>query len=119
MECTALRSAVIPGSLRVLTFESFWRCTSLETVHVGEGVQEIQTAFKECPALAHINIPASVSKISTGAFGACLALQGFDVASDNQYFSERDGVLFNKAGTALLIYPNSHGAHYSRWHHYD
>lgn len=113
MECTALRSAVIPGSLRVLTFESFWRCTSLETVHVGEGVQEIQTAFKECPALAHNNIPASVSKISTGAFGACLALQGFDVASDNQYFSERDGVLFNKAGTALLIYPNSHGAHYS------
>jgi len=59
--------------------------------------------------LFEIDIPASVKEISPYAFIGCVCLTNIDVDPENQYYSDNDGVLFNKEQTELLWVPNHSG----------
>ena len=50
-------------------------------------------------------IPDSVTSIGDEAFENCYSLTSINVASDNEYYSDKDGVLFNKDKTELIRYP--------------
>ena len=52
-----------------------------------------------------VTIPASVTSITAPAFWYCTNFTGVEVSMDNPNFSSLDGVLYNKAKTALLQYP--------------
>ncbi|MBP5622905.1 MAG: leucine-rich repeat domain-containing protein [Thermoguttaceae bacterium] len=82
---------------------------------VPEGVEKISgAAFMGYDALTSVEIPASVSSIGGGAFGACRALAAINVAEDNAYFRSIDGVLFTKDGKTLIKYPEGKdGENYS------
>ena len=50
-------------------------------------------------------IPDSVTSIGDEVFENCDSLTSINVASDNEYYSDEDGVLFNKDKTELIRYP--------------
>ena len=62
-------------------------------------------AFDGCTGLTSITIPDSVTRIGDGAFSGCTGLTSINVASGNNYYSDNNGVLFNKKKTELIIYP--------------
>ena len=83
-ECISLTSLVIPNSVIALCGENqqntFYGCTSLETVTLGENVKFIgQSAFNYCTSLKSINIPNSVDSIGSYAFAGCTKLKSITI----------------------------------------
>ncbi|MDR3284894.1 MAG: leucine-rich repeat domain-containing protein [Treponema sp.] len=62
-------------------------------------------AFFECPNLASVSIPESVTSIGKFPLYGCENFVFFTVASRNKLFSVRSGVLFDKTGRTLVVYP--------------
>ena len=79
----------------------------VSTVELSEGITNIpDRAFYKCSILTTINIPASVTTISSnGVFDKCTALTSITVAANNPSFTADDGILYNKDKTELLICP--------------
>lgn len=63
-------------------------------------------AFYSCSNLISITIPNSVTtNISNFSFNDCTSLTSINVDDNNQYYSNIDGVLFNKDKTTIIAYP--------------
>ena len=62
-------------------------------------------AFKAPAGVESVDIPASVTNIADGAFAGMTALTAITVAAENGAYSSVDGVLYDKAGTTLLLVP--------------
>ena len=62
-------------------------------------------AFEGCAKIANVSLPASLTSMGESAFDGCVSLSSIDVDVNNVIFSSLDGILFNKARTALLRYP--------------
>ena len=61
-------------------------------------------AFAGCDALTQVNVGINVTDIAGNAF-AGTALAAINVDGGNTAYSSENGVLFDKAKTALLLYP--------------
>lgn len=73
-DCKSLQSVVIPGTIESVGQAAFSNCISLEQVVLCEGVQQLGAiAFNGCTALTHIEIPQSMTNLSSGLRG-CTAL---------------------------------------------
>jgi len=80
---------------------------SIKSVVIGEGVTTIgRFAFYNCTALTSVTIPAAVTTIGEQAFYKCGSLLDITVAEENGNYCSVDGVLFDKAQTTLIQYPN-------------
>ena len=55
--------------------------------------------------LVSVTIPSSVTNIESWAFTLCTSLQAINVDAANNFFCSLDGVLYNKAKTKLIQYP--------------
>jgi hypothetical protein len=55
--------------------------------------------------LISVSIPNSVTSIGANAFGSNPSLTAINVSSDNRNYSSVDGVLYNKNGSSLLLWP--------------
>jgi uncharacterized repeat protein (TIGR02543 family) len=76
------------------------------TVLIPDGIKAIgNSAFEGATTLTSITIPAGVVSIGDYAFFNTTELTSFTVAADNPNYSDTDGVLLNKTGTTLLLYP--------------
>ncbi len=64
-------------------------------------------AFSECADLEAISIPAGVTSIGNYAFLYCSSLTNISVADANTAYSDIDGNLYSKDGTALIQYLNA------------
>jgi len=127
-ECSSLTSIDIPGSVTNIGGSAFYGCTAIASVTLHEGLASIgEQAFFNC-AITSINIPASVTRIGSGAFAASdnenwyWAGEGFTGSSRlasitvdqrNQNYTSVDGVLFNKAVTELIHFPQGKGGSYT------
>ena len=104
--CTGLTSITIPNSVTSIGGEAFRGCTGLTSITIPNSVTSIgDYAFYKCTGLTSITIPNSVTSIGDLAFEDCTGLTSINVASDNNYYSSNNGVLFNKKKTALIRYP--------------
>ena len=128
--CLDLTSATIGNGVTSIGQSAFYNCTSLSDVSIGHNVASIGiSAFYGCVKIETINIPNSVTSInsrvfhgctsltdvtigngvnfigSPSPFDDCTSLTSINVVSDNTVFSSLDGVLFNKAITTLIKYP--------------
>ena len=65
----------------------------------------VEGVFVGNSSLTSIDIPASVTSISFGTFAGCESLEEINVSKDNGQYSSVDGVLYDKAKTALVCYP--------------
>lgn len=76
------------------------------TFNVPDGIERLESSiFYRNFNLKVINLPASVSRIEDNVFTGCFALTDINVDNDNQMYSSKDGVLFNKNRSTLMRYP--------------
>ena len=78
---------------------------SVNSVMVNEGVTSIHDNAFYGSSLTSISIPSSVEYIGDGVFGECGSLVGITIATDNQWYSSEDGVLFDKEKSTLICCP--------------
>ena len=126
---TVLETIILPKSLKSIGEYAFCNCTKLQKFIIPSSVTSIQSgAFSGCAGLTSITIPSSVTSINSGAFSGCTGLasitipssvtsinsdtfKGFSglikVSSENQNYSSKDGVLYNKSFTELIHCPIS------------
>lgn len=116
--CEKLASVSIPSSIKNLGGKAFLSCTALSSVSLPEGLKAINDGtFNDCPQLSSITIPSTVEHIGEEAFFKCTSLtsvvlpaslktmgvsvfaksavSNITVASGNEYFSVKDGVLYS------------------------
>ena len=87
---TALH-VVLPDSVTTVGESAFFGASRLQTVTVGSGVRYLDlNMFRYCSSLAAITL-----------------------AKDNPYYTDIDGVVYNKAGDTLVAYPLGKGDAYT------
>lgn len=113
--CENMTGVAIPDTVTHIGDYAFANCEALASVVFSDGLTHIgEYAFVGCE-LSSVMIPRNVREIGLGAF-ICyyevdndyyptMTLQKIDADPDNAYFSSKDGVLYNKAQTALVQYP--------------
>ena len=88
---------------------AFEGCTGLVSVTIPDTVEEIGlSAFRGCTALKSFFIPAAVADPYRWLFCGLIdtfSLTAIDVAPENAVYASVDGVVFNKAKTELIKYP--------------
>ncbi|MBQ1186809.1 MAG: leucine-rich repeat domain-containing protein, partial [Clostridia bacterium] len=139
--CSKLTSVTIPNGVRTIGSYAFSRCSSITKIKFSDSTESNLTsigsyAFSGCTSLASFTIPDAVTSIGScafenctsikrifinpdvtslpaSAFSGCTALTSITVAAYNANFSSVDGVVYDKNGTTLLIYPKGRaGAYY-------
>ena len=124
-----IRNLDIPDNIKRIDRSAFSGCTLLENINLGNGVTEIgdyvfescrgltsvtipdsvttigDDAFSDCTGLTNVTIPDSVEFLGSGVFSRCTSLTSITVDKNNENYSSRDGVLFNKDQTTLIQYP--------------
>ncbi len=111
-EYCELKTLRIPDTVTKIGNNAFWCCRSLKNVDIPEGVVSIGNgAFGNCESIERVTIPSTVTAIGTddryNAFTGCYGVEGYQVAAGNPNYCSADGVLFDKAMTTLLYYPNA------------
>lgn len=86
-----IRSATICSGITSLCWNAFWDCTNL----------------------TQVIIPSSVTSIGDAAFWNCSNLMEIKVDGANQYFCDKDGVVFNRDETEILHFPANKSGAYS------
>ncbi|MCD8090748.1 MAG: leucine-rich repeat domain-containing protein [Clostridiales bacterium] len=83
-------------------------CDLAESITIPDTVTSIdEGAFTDCLSLTEITIPANVSYIGENVFEGCMALENIYVDSGNEYYYDKDGILFayGDDGGELVRYP--------------
>ena len=104
-----IKTIVIENGAATIGIAAFAGCTSLSAVTIPDSVTSIgMSAFASCTSLTRVTIPASVTRIGNAVwniFRGCSALTDIDVDPQNQSFTAKDGVLYDKAMETLLVCP--------------
>jgi len=97
-------AVVIPNGVTRIGREAFYQCTELTSVTIPDSVTDIGSSAFQKSGLTSITIPSSVTYIGEFAFSTD-TLTSFSVDPDNPVFSSKDGILYDKEQTTLLVYP--------------
>ena len=104
-ECHQLEKVTIPNSIITIKNNAFMSCSSLANVTIPNGVKSIGEYAFYNTKLSSVTIPSSVTSIGKCAFYFCTSLTSIGVNSANNYYSSKDGVLFDKNKKNLIQYP--------------
>lgn len=104
-ECPKLKAVVIPGNVQVIGYKAFEN-SGVKKVIIKSGVKTIDYwAFQDCDKLKSISISDTVTTLCTNALVDCDKLTNIKVDSNNKKYASKDGCLFNKSETTLLVVP--------------
>ncbi len=103
--CKHLKKIKLSDNLRYISNSLFWNCKSLKSVKIPDSVTEICSYAFAGTALKSLRIPKNVRIINLHSDNA--RLKKYTVAKGNKNFSAKNGVLYNKKKTRLIIYPRS------------
>ncbi len=79
-----------------------------EKLSIKEGTVSIDTlALDSQWNISEINIPSTLKEIPGGVFEDCTSLIAFNVDKSNNFYSAKNGVLFNKNKTKLVCFPQA------------
>ncbi len=99
-------SVTVSEGIETLEDKSFSGMANLQEIILPDSLLTIgNEAFTSCAKLQSFHIPKGVRNIGTHLFYGWNAMESITVSPDNKYFSSKDGVLYNKNGTLLQLYP--------------
>ena len=102
-----IQSIAIPAGVEVIGSSAFSDCKYLTSVTIADGVKHIGPYAFSGSSLENLFIPKSVVTVDATVFSNCWNLTAIEVAENNPNYLSRDGILFNKAQTALIKYPQN------------
>ena len=84
---------------------AFTSCYGLKDIVFPDSIQHIgDSAFDGC-GFINVSIPVNLNSIGRGVFAGCVHLKEIFADPKSQYFATKNGVLFNKEMTTLIMYP--------------
>lgn len=104
-----LEEVILPDSVKVIGEGAFRNCTSLRTVKLGEGVEEIYSNAFGNTALERINLPRSLKYVGQKKFSGprpfsqCGKLAAFEMDEESDLLKVIDGVLYQKTSSGLVL----------------
>lgn len=105
-EGAGLISVEIPNSVTIINEGAFFNCPELTSVILPNSALKIGIdAFRKCERMQNIFIPELVSEIGYDVFYQCKNLSSIFVDKNNENYSSKDGILFDKNQTKLIFYP--------------
>jgi len=127
-KCAKLESITFPESLKIIKKRAFANCSELQYADLPDSIEIIgDYAFANCrklsftripskatyigdgafmnTAIKAVMIPAGIKELKHGAFRGCEHIESFDVEAGNSEYSSKNGVLYNKNMTELLVVP--------------
>ena len=100
-----VRSVKLPEGVAKISDRAFFFCQDMDYIDLPESLQIIGgNAFYGCLSLTRLYIPANVISIDCLTFG-WTSLKEINVASGNNHYASRDGVLYNSSITTMIFYP--------------
>lgn len=103
-------SYAVPAGVRELGPGSFESSRLLTILQLPDGLVVIGDGAFDWSAVEELFLPATLSELASEALTYGINLRHLEVSQDNPMFIATDGVLFNKTGTRLLIYPKQRPA---------
>ncbi len=106
MWCAKLTDVTMGNSVTSFERNAFYHCNNLTSVEIPDSTVSIgRDAFSYCKSLTSVAIPESVTSIGATPFEACIGLTSITVEQGNPNYCSDNGVLYDKAQTALIQYP--------------
>ena len=105
-DCIGLKTVELNNVVSIES-EAFFNCYNLESCTFGNKMKKIEDRAFAYTNLTTVTIPASVEKIGENVFLYNFSLKEITVDSNNSAYSSLDGVLYNKAKTELIKYPEN------------
>lgn len=97
--CCNLLSIILPLKITRIGDAAFKECTSLKSINISHHLTEISNVDD------FYNEDGSWDVDFHSPFYGCSQLENFIVSKENEHFSSKEGVLFNKLGTRLMFFP--------------
>lgn len=101
--CSNLTDVSLPRNIVKIGAYAFAN-TGIETISLPYTLKTIGDSAFSTDSLKEAHIPYNVSELGKNAF-LSNNLVAYTVAEDSNYFSAKDGVLYNYLGTKLIAYP--------------
>ena len=90
----------IPGTVESIAVSTFYRCSSLEKLTIGEGVKKLEKgAVEECKSLKTVVLPESMEELDKYAFYNCTGLDEITIHSGVTVFG---GEIFKDVGKLTI-----------------
>lgn len=106
--CINITSFNLPTSIKKIGKKAFSRCYNLAYINLGERLSLIdEEAFSSCSKLKWIDIPINVEHIAGSSFNGCSNLEKIRVDNSNTWYSEEDGILYDKLKTLVVRCPEN------------
>ena len=103
----SILSIVFEEGITKISTGIFSGCSNIESVTLPDTLISIYpTAFEDCVKLKSIHLPKGLETIY-GHFYEVESLEEITVDENNNYFSDDNGVLYNKSKTTIIAYPVS------------
>ena len=92
---------------RIISDRAFRYDSNIKNVEIGGNVEQIiNLTFEGCGILSNLLIKTQKANINGCMFLGCNSLESFKINKDNEKYSVKDGILFNKDKSVLMCYPN-------------
>ncbi len=109
--CLNVSYLILPQSLKIIKKKAFNRCFNVSYVQFNSELEHIeQEAFGYCNKLKNVILNSKLIGIDSSAFNNCSQLASICISDTNEYYTETEGVLYNKDMSVLIRCPEGYRA---------